>query len=131
VSGRFLDAISDRFPDVAVDVARDWPRTQAAERTPTWAGWAEVEAISAEYGIGDVTLVKPGVGETTRVLLRRVPWMVLVRPDSGPELAHVRLLAERRGVPVREVPGLTFRCVGLIHPRYTRSVTGADGLAAR
>ena len=131
VSSRFLDAITERFADVAPLVARDWPAAQAADRTPTWAGWAEVEALSAEYGIGDVTLVKPGVGETTRVLLRRVPWAVLVRPDAGRELDHVLLLAERRGVPVREVDGLTFRCVGLIHPRYTRGATGADGRAAQ
>jgi hypothetical protein len=69
------------------------------------------------------------VGETTRVLLRRVPWAVLARPDAGVELEHVRLLAERRGVPVHEVDGLSFRCVGLIHPRYTAGATGADGQA--
>ncbi|HZC70014.1 MAG TPA: phosphoribosyltransferase [Jatrophihabitans sp.] len=130
-SHRFLDAIASRFAEVASDVAHDWPAAQAADRDPTWAGWAEVEALTAEYGVGDVTLVKPGVGETTRVLLRRVPWLVLVRPDAGAELDHVLLLAQRRGVPVREVDGLTFRCVGLIHPRYTRGATGADGRAAR
>jgi hypothetical protein len=131
VSGRFLDAITSRFAEVATQVERDWPVARAADRTPTWAGWADVEALSARFGIGDVTLVKPGVGETTRVLLRRVPWAVLVRPDAGSELDHVRLLAKRRGVPVREVDGLTFNCVGLIHPRYTRGATGADGQAAR
>ncbi len=131
VSGRFLTAITDRFTDVAADVARDWPVAQAADRRPSWIGWAVVEALSEQYGIGDVTLVKPGVGETTRVLLRRVPWAVLARPDAGPELDHVRLLAARRGVPVREVEGLTFNCVGLIHPRYTRGATGADGQAVR
>jgi adenine/guanine phosphoribosyltransferase-like PRPP-binding protein len=131
VSARFLDAITDRFADVASDVARDWPAVQAADRTPTWAGWADVEALSERYGIGDVTLVKPGVGETTRVLLRRVPWAVLVRPGAGSELDHVRLLAARRGVPVHEVDGLTYNCVGLIHPKYTRAATGIDGRAVR
>jgi PELOTA RNA binding domain/Phosphoribosyl transferase (PRTase) len=129
VSAHFLDAIARRFPDVAEDVARDWPAMQRADREPTWAGWADVEALSARYGIGDVTLVKPGVGETTRVLLRRVPWAVLARPDAGRELDHVRLLAEQRGVPVHDVPDLSYRCVGLIHPRYTRAATGADGRA--
>ena len=131
VTAQFLDAISERFVDVAADVARDWPRLQAADRTPTWAGWRDVEDISERYGIGDVTLVKPGVGETTRVLLRRVPWKVLARSGAGAELAHVRLLAERRGVPVEEVPGLSYSCVGLIHPRYNRGATGADGQAVR
>jgi hypothetical protein len=65
------------------------------------------------------------------VLLRRVPWKVLARSGAGAELAHVRLLAERRGVPVEEVPGLSYSCVGLIHPRYNRGATGADGEAVR
>ncbi|HVU92019.1 MAG TPA: cysteine protease StiP domain-containing protein, partial [Jatrophihabitans sp.] len=129
VSNRFLDAVTARFPHVAAAVAADWPRRQRADRTPTWSGRRDVAAISARYGIGDETLVKPGVGETTRVLLRRVPWRVLARPDAGPELDHVRLLAQRRGVPVEEVPGLTYSCVGLIHPRFTRGATGSDGRA--
>jgi hypothetical protein len=129
VSERFLDVITERFPDVAATVAHDWPIAQAADRTPTWSGWRDVEALCAEYEIGDVNLVKPGVGETTRVLLRRVPWVVLARTGAGSELDHVRLLAERRGVPVREVDGLTFSCVGLIHPRYDRGASGADGRA--
>jgi Phosphoribosyl transferase (PRTase)/TRSP domain C terminus to PRTase_2/PELOTA RNA binding domain len=129
VSNRFLDTISERFPDVSAEVARDWPAVRLGDRTPIWTGWRDVEALSERYGIGDITLVKPGVGETTRVLLRRVPWAVLVRPGAGPELNHVRLLAARRGVPIEEVEGLSFSCVGLIHPRYTRGATGSDGRA--
>jgi len=67
---------------------------QARDRTPTWTGWASVDKVRAEYGIASVNLVKPGVGETTRVLLRRVPWRVLVRQADAPEHAHIRLLAE-------------------------------------
>jgi len=129
VSVAFLDAVTARFADVADAVAADGPVAARADRTPTWSGWRDVERISREHGIGDVTLVKPGVGETTRVLLRRVPWRVLVRPDAGADLAHVRLLAQRRGVPVEEVPELAYACVGLIHPKYTRGATGADGRA--
>jgi hypothetical protein len=80
-----------------------------------------VERIAAEYRIDDVNLVKPGVGETTRVLLRRVPDRVLVRPGADgaadDDLAHVLLLAAQRGVAVEPVPGLPYRCVGIIRPR--------------
>lgn len=133
VSNRFLDTVTERFADVAAAVGRDWPALQQRDRTPTWSGWREIEQLSAKYEIDDVTLVKPGVGETTRVLLRRVPWAVLVRAgaDGAEGIAHVRLLAEQRGVPVHEVADLTYRCVGLIHPRYTRGATGADGKAAQ
>ncbi|GAP46374.1 adenine or guanine phosphoribosyltransferase [Streptomyces azureus] len=129
VSVTFLDAVSARFPEVADAACAQAKELLAADRSPTWEGWAAVERISEEYGIHDVNLVKPGVGETTRVMLRRVPWKVLARAGAGSDLDHVRLLAEQRGVPVEEVADLPYTCVGLIHPKYTRGATGADGKA--
>ncbi|WP_329409421.1 phosphoribosyltransferase [Streptomyces sp. NBC_00704] len=129
VSADFLDAVAARFPEVADAVDGAVKELLAGDRTPSWEGWAAVERISEEYGIHDVNLVKPGVGETTRVLLRRVPWKILARAGAGPDLDHVRLLAEQRGVPVEEVGDLPYTCVGLIHPRFTRGATGADGRA--
>ncbi|WP_086785713.1 phosphoribosyltransferase [Streptomyces caniscabiei] len=129
VSVAFLDAVSERFDDVVDTVDSRTKELLTADRTPTWEGWAAVERISEEYGIHDVNLVKPGVGETTRVLLRRVPWKILARAGAGADLDHVRLLAEQRGVPVEEVAELPYTCVGLIHPKFTRGATGADGKA--
>ena len=124
VSGAFLDAVTAAFPQVS-------DTSPPQDREPDHAGRAAVERIAARYGIDEVNLVKPGVGETTRVLLRRVPWRVLVDPAApAADLAHVRLLAAQRGVPVEEAPGLTYTCVGLIHPHFTRGATGADGRAA-
>ncbi|MFJ7072967.1 phosphoribosyltransferase [Streptomyces sp. NPDC098781] len=129
VSVAFLDAVAARFPEVVDAVDATAKELLSADRAPTWEGWAAVERISEEYGIHDVNLVKPGVGETTRVLLRRVPWKILARAGAGADLDHVRLLAEQRGVPVEEVAELPYTCVGLIHPKYTRGATGADGRA--
>ncbi|MGW3357359.1 phosphoribosyltransferase [Streptomyces bungoensis] len=129
VSTAFLDAVSARFPEVADTVDAAAKELMTEDRTPTWEGWRAVERISEEYGIHDVNLVKPGVGETTRVLLRRVPWKILARAGAGADLDHVRLLARQRGVPVEEVGDLPYSCVGLIHPKYTRGATGVDGKA--
>ncbi|MFD6887913.1 phosphoribosyltransferase [Streptomyces sp. NPDC059957] len=129
VSVAFVDTVSAHFEEVAEAVDAEVKELLAADRTPTWVGWRAVERISEEYGIHDVNLVKPGVGETTRVLLRRVPWKILAQRGAGADLDHVRLLAEQRGVPVEEVDGLPYSCVGLIHPRFTRGATGADGKA--
>ncbi|WP_432021588.1 phosphoribosyltransferase [Streptomyces parvus] len=131
VSGRFLDTVAARFDEVAGQVEAEAKELLAADRAPTWEGWAAVERISEEYGIHDVNLVKPGVGETTRVLLRRVPWKILAKRGAGADLTHIRLLAEQRGVPVEEADDLPYSCVGLIHPRYTRGATGADGKAVK
>ncbi|OAL13072.1 phosphoribosyltransferase [Streptomyces noursei] len=129
VSTTFLDSVAAHFDEVTAAVDADAKELLATDRTPTWDGWAAVERISEEYGIHDVNLVKPGVGETTRVLLRRVPWKILAQRGAGADLDHVRLLAEQRGVPVEEVDDLHYTCVGLIHPKYTKGATGADGRA--
>ncbi|WP_316521013.1 phosphoribosyltransferase [Kitasatospora brasiliensis] len=128
VSADFLDAVAAHFGEVWDAAVQGAERLATAPgRAPDWAGWAAVERISAEYGIDNVNLVKPGVGETTRVLLRRVPWRILARRGAGADLDHVRLLAAQRGVVVEEVDGLPYTCVGLIHPRYSRGATGGDG----
>lgn len=114
VSNTLLDTVSACFPDV-VDTVPDVLRSVlASDRTPTWAGWESVEKVRAQFGISTVNFVKPGVGETTRVLLRRVPWRVLVRELHAPEHAHIRMLAQARGVPVDEVPDLAYACMGLV-----------------
>lgn len=115
-SARFLDAVAARFAEVRDAAAAEAGERLAAAPAVDWTGWETVERIGAEYGIDSPNLVKPGVGETTRVLLRRVPWQVLVNPDAAADLGHVLLLAGQRGVPVVEVPGLPYSCVGLIRP---------------
>ena len=96
-----------------------------------WSGWAAVERISEEFGINNTNLVKPGVGETTRVLLRRVPWKILARPNAREDIAHVLLLAELRQVEVVYISDLPYSCVGLIHPMQgTRGFANKDMPAA-
>ena len=73
-------------------------------------------AVGREYGIDDIHRIKPGVGETTRVLLRRVPDAVLVAPGHEADLSHILMLAEQRGVEVRERPDDIYACYGLIAP---------------
>ena len=114
VSGLLLDTITDEFPAVAERLPALMHAIAGTDRTPTWAGWRAVEQIQAQYGLSSINFVKPGVGETTRVLLRRIPWRVLLREADLADHAHIRLLAAERGVPVEVVPDLTYSCVGLI-----------------
>ncbi|MEV0135625.1 cysteine protease StiP family protein [Dactylosporangium sp. NPDC050688] len=130
VSGLFLDTVTARFAEVADRVAADWPALAATDRTPDWSGWRIAVRLADEYGLDDINLLKPGVGETTRVLLRRTPWRVLIRPDARADLGHILLLAEDVGVPVDEVEDLPYACVGLIRPRGKRPVAVATQEAA-
>lgn len=116
VSGAYLDAVSGRYDEVADAAVAEAAELLTLDRSPTWVGWRAAEQIREDYGLPSINLVKPGVGETTRVLLRRIPWRVVVNPDRRGELRHVEMLAAARGVPVVPVDGLPYSCVGLIRP---------------
>lgn len=125
-SNYFVDTISRLFTEQLASEAQ--AATENYELVaPTWEGWAAIESINTEYGINNINLVKPGVGETTRVLLRRVPWKILIRRDKINQLSHIQLLAAERGVPIELVDSLPYACVGLIHPIYTKGATGFNG----
>lgn len=74
----------------------------------------EVKEIARDYGISNINLVKPGIGESTRVLLRRVPWKILLAEEGNPALAHIEQLARERGVPVEYRPMKHYVVCGLI-----------------
>ncbi|MBP2388203.1 phosphoribosyltransferase domain-containing protein [Paeniglutamicibacter kerguelensis] len=113
-SARFLDAVTADFSAVRQEAQKGASGLANKESTATWEGWSAVQRIGDAYGISNPNLIKPGVGETTRVLLRRMPWKVLVRPEAVSDLGHILLLAQQRNVEVVEVPGLEYSCVGLI-----------------
>ena len=103
----FLQAIERHFTK---RVSREEPRTLSHGR-----GLAEAEEIARHFGVRDINLVKPGIGETTRVLLRRLPWKVLVRSKTDPEyLGHIYQLAKEKGVDVVEYPLQNYRACGII-----------------
>lgn len=106
LSYKFIDAIEKHF---AMDVEPDG-------RIISGLGVDEVKDIASEYGIDDINLVKPGIGETTRVLLRRVPWKVLIdsRYKDDASLAHIVRLAKEKNVPVEYHPLTHYRACGII-----------------
>lgn len=79
-------------------------------------GMDEVKRLAEQYGIADINLIKPGIGEATRVLLRRIPWKVLIREDcrGDASLAHMVRLAQEKNVPVEYVALRHYKACGLI-----------------
>ncbi len=80
------------------------------------SGMDEVRDIAGVYGVSDLNFIKPGIGETTRVLLRRVPWKVLIaqKHQEDRALKHILRLAEEKGVPVEVYPLKHYKCCGII-----------------
>lgn len=137
LSYEFLDAIEQWFPrDVqrkvqqsktehsktAYSKAAQLPsgqlqtEKQQASAAASGYGIDEVRALAEVFGVSELQLIKPGIGETTRVLLRRVPWKVLIdaRYRNNPELGHIVRLAEEKQVPVEFYPLRHYKCCGII-----------------
>lgn len=106
LSYQFIDAIQSQFELENND----------SNRVPTSNGVDEVMKIAEEYEIEDINLIKPGIGETTRVLLRRVPWKVLIDKEYKNDLSlqHIVRLAEEKNVPIEYIELNNYKSCGII-----------------
>ena len=77
----------------------------------------EVRKLAERYDINNINFIKPGIGETTRVLLRRVPWKVLVSAEyaDSKELELVYQLADEKNVPIEVTELCNYKCCGIIN----------------
>lgn len=114
VSNDYIDSIVQEFGNIekqAAEIAatRDKEKIEAG-----FIGMKSIKHIQKEFQISSMHYIKPGVGETTRVLLRRVPWKILMRDFSSPYVKHILMLAEEKGVEVVQYDQLNYLCCGLI-----------------
>lgn len=110
----YLDSITAQFVPLRQEILSLYERRSAEDRTPDWSGMRAVRQIGEAFGIPDINRIKPSIGETTRVLLRRVPDRILVQSLNHPDLVHICLLAQEKGVPVVEYRDMPYLCCGLI-----------------
>jgi hypothetical protein len=76
------------------------------------------------YRLSDVNRIKLGIGETVRVLLRRLPKVVLMNNAINEDDAGlIEELAAARGVPVRREEDLFFSAVAVIENADSTTTT--------
>jgi Phosphoribosyl transferase (PRTase)/PELOTA RNA binding domain len=81
---------------------------------------AMVETILAETGSSSRNLIKPGIAEATRVLLRRVPELLYVRDVAEPDVQHLLHLAAEKSICVQPLTDPShFRAVAVIRTADT------------
>ena len=104
---QFIDAIETAMSNELV------PSSQFL--VPISSGLAEVKKIAEDFSIDDVNLIKPGIGEATRVLLRRLPWKILVHDlHDEKNFGHLYQLAKEKGAPLEVYPLKNYKACGLI-----------------
>lgn len=108
LSNVFLDKIESYFPDLNPDNIN-------AQSTTISKGIDEVIKIASEFNINDINKIKPGVGETIRVLLRRVPKVILIKSNANQQFIEpIIRLAKEKNVPIKEYPLLGYNTCGII-----------------
>ena len=102
----FINTIESHFNFDDVNTTNDKPSITAEQ---------EVKNIAKKFDITDINLVKPSIGEATRVLLRRVPEVILVHCKADfKNLEHIYALAAEKNVPVVEYPLKNYKACGII-----------------
>ncbi|WP_040197230.1 cysteine protease StiP family protein [Candidatus Soleaferrea massiliensis] len=110
----YLDGVTELFEDVQAQAQRMLDALLREDRTPTFRGMSAVREIAAVFGVDDINRVKPSIGETTRVLLRRVPDRILLQDTESAQVAHILQLAKEKNVPVEVYRDMPYICCGLI-----------------
>jgi hypothetical protein len=81
---------------------------EAAQASAALADWQRrLELKNLRY-------LKPGIGEATRVLLRRLPRLLIVRELGDPNVRHMVLLATERKVSIEVDAHLPWRALAAI-----------------
>lgn len=107
-SRAFVDTVSSMFKNASPKIPKE---------TEKETGMSVVNRVCADFGVKDFKKVKPGIGETTRVLLRRVPHMVLLNATadmSDPDIGHILLLCREKGVSVSKYLLGGYKVCGII-----------------
>ncbi|MDE6732461.1 MAG: cysteine protease StiP family protein, partial [Oscillospiraceae bacterium] len=103
----FIEAIEREFESLPGYVPEECSK-------PLGEGLAETRKIAEEFGVSDIALVKPSIGEATRVLLRRTPEVILLRDPVSPLTKHLAELAREKGVRVEKYSLVNYHAVGII-----------------
>lgn len=112
VSNLYIERIVTCFEQVQSTIMQ---QLQKQDESPiTWEGMKSVQNIQRDFCIDNIHFIKPGVGETTRVLLRRLPWKILINPRYMDELQHILFLAQEKHIVIEEYSNMSYACCGLI-----------------
>ncbi len=106
----FIDEVANIIKDLEID-----KKPLVSKNTVLSHKMSEfLKNLQKEWDIKDINYIKPGIGESTRVLLRRVPHLIIVQDLDSNEIAHLLLLANEKEVKVIEDKHLPYKALAII-----------------
>nr|WP_274023783.1 RNA-binding protein [Vibrio parahaemolyticus] len=73
-----------------------------------------VETLMAEQGIDHINMIKPGIAEATRILLRRVPDFIMLKNVKSDDVSHLIQMAKKANVKIIENDAMPFQACAVI-----------------
>lgn len=73
-----------------------------------------IHRLQERLGISDANMIKPGIGESSRVLLRRMPDRIILKSLNDPSTEHLVDLANSRNVPIEQDASMSIKAVAII-----------------
>ena len=119
LSSKFIDSIMDKVDEIVkakalpseyFDIDTDSSHKQTLQQeSKQFLAW-----VRNIYGIANPNLIKPGIGESTRVLLRREADLLLIKNREDLSVKHLIYLAKSKNIEVKFYPDLPYRATALI-----------------
>jgi len=107
----FVDKIVSRFESVGVAV----DNSTEAWREPRQKSLSLfLNKVIEEFKVDDINKIKPGVAEATRVMLRRIPRVLILKDASNPDVKHLKVLASEKDVQILEDSTMPFSAMAII-----------------
>ncbi len=116
VSQLYVDAITPALLAAIASPHRAFQRAWTSGQCATLQGISQrfVADCMTRYNASHTNYVKPGIGESTRALLRRVPDRLLLADPTAQDVQHLVALAEAKQVPVDHVADMPYRAAAII-----------------
>ncbi|NRD72865.1 cysteine protease StiP family protein [Shewanella sp. VB17] len=107
----FVDRIVSRFESVGIAMDNS---TQAWRKSRQENLSVFLSKVIEKFNVDDINKIKPGVAEATRVMLRRIPRILIVKDSCDPDVRHLKVLASEKEITVLEDPTMPFSAMAII-----------------
>ena len=73
-----------------------------------------ISELMQKFNVSDINRIKPGIAEATRVMLRRVPDLLIVNDPNNPDIKHLLRIANEKEISIITFPAMPFGACALI-----------------
>jgi hypothetical protein len=110
----FIDAMLKQADEAYREYGIAAPEMQFDRKALKAASLEFLQTVAQQYDLSHYNYIKPGIGEATRVLLRREAGRLLLRNAASEATRHLLWLAESKSIPIEVRKDLPYCAAALI-----------------